>query len=80
MIVNALKTKPLRFGQLLQLVPEATRKAATEQRRELEKEGIISRRAFGNRSERVEYGLTAYGKTLEPVLTVMAYWGERHQR
>ena len=80
MIVNALKAKPLRFGQLLRALPEASRKVATEQLRELEREGIISRTAFGNRWERVEYSLTGYGRTLVPVLTLMADWGMKHQR
>jgi DNA-binding HxlR family transcriptional regulator len=80
MIVNALKAKPLRFGQLLRALPEATRKVATEQLRELESEGIVSRASFGNRWERVEYSLTRYGRTLVPVLTLMADWGLKHQR
>jgi DNA-binding HxlR family transcriptional regulator len=80
MIVNALKTKPLRFGQLLRTLPEASRKVATEHLRELESEGIISRTAFGNRWERVEYTLTEYGRTLVPVLALMADWGVKHQR
>src|ERR1700733_2262575 len=80
MIVNALKAKPLRFGQLLRALPEASRKVASEQLRELESEGIISRTAFGNRWERVEYSLTGYGRTLVPVLTLMADWGLKHQR
>ena len=62
MIVNALKAKPLRFGQLLRALPEASRKVATEQLRGLESEGIISRTALGKRWERVEYSLTGYGK------------------
>jgi DNA-binding HxlR family transcriptional regulator len=78
--VNALKTKQLRFGQLLRALPEASRKVATEQLRELEREGIVSRTAFGNRWERVEYSLTGYGRTLVPVLTLMADWGLQHQR
>ena len=79
MIVNALKAKPLRFGQLLRALPEASRKVATEQLRELEGEGIISRTAFGRRWERVEYSLTGYGRTLVPVLALMADWGVKHQ-
>ena len=80
MIVNALKAKPLRFGQLLRTLPEASRKVATEHLRELEREGIISRTAFGNRWERTEYSLTGYGRTLVPVLTLMADWGVKQQR
>ena len=80
MILNALKTKPLRFGQLLRTLPEASRKVITQQLRELEQEAIVSRIAAGNRWERVEYSLTAYGRTLVPVLTLMADWGKKHRR
>jgi DNA-binding HxlR family transcriptional regulator len=79
MIINSLKSGTLRFGQLLRRIPEASRKVLTEQVRELEGEDVVSRIAFGCRSERVEYSLTKYGLTLVPVLTVMADWGRRHK-
>jgi DNA-binding HxlR family transcriptional regulator len=78
MIINSLKAGSLRFGQLLRRIPEASRKVLTEQLRELQKEEIISRVASGRRSERVEYSLTAYGRTLVPVLAAMADWGQKH--
>jgi len=79
-VVNALKPGRLRFGQLRRHVPEASRKVLTEQLRELEDDQIISRKAFGQRWERVEYELTAYGRTLVPVLTLMAKWGRKHKK
>jgi DNA-binding HxlR family transcriptional regulator len=79
-VVNALKAGRLRFGQLRRHVPEASRKVLTEQLRELEGDQIISRKAFGQRWERVEYELTAYGRTLVPVLTLMAKWGRKHKK
>ena len=78
-IVNALKQGTLRFGQLRRETPEATRKVLTEQLRELEDAGIIMRKTFGEKWERVEYSLTRYGRTLVPVLTRMAKWGEAHK-
>jgi DNA-binding HxlR family transcriptional regulator len=79
-VINALKRGPLRFGQLRRYLPEATRKVLTDQLRELEEDQIISRKAFGQRWERVEYQLTPYGRTLVPVLTLMAKWGKRHKK
>ena len=79
-VVNALKPGRLRFGQLRRHVPEASRKVLTEQLRELEDDQIISRKAFGQRWERVEYELSAYGRTLVPVLTLMAKWGKKHKK
>ena len=79
-VVNALKAGRLRFGQLRRQVPEASRKVLTEQLRQLEGDQIISRKALGQKWERVEYELTAYGRTLVPVLTLMAKWGRRHKK
>jgi len=79
-IVNALKEGTLRFGQLRRHVPEATKKVLTEQLRELEEDRIIGRRPSGQPWESVEYSLTPYGRTLVPVLTLMAKWGERHRK
>ena|SRR5215468_7372486 len=79
-IVNELKQRTLRFGQLRRHVPEATRKVLTEQLRELEDDGIIKRKTSEKRWERVEYSLTSYGRTLVPVLTLMAKWGKIHKK
>lgn len=79
-IVNALKQGTLRFGQLRRQTPEATRKVLTEQLRGLELDGIVVRKVFGQKWERVEYSLTSYGRTLVPVLTLMAKWGRTHKK
>jgi DNA-binding HxlR family transcriptional regulator len=79
-VVNALKAGSLRFGQLRRHVPEATRKVLTEQLRELEKDQVVTRKVLGRRWERVEYALTPYGRSLVPVLTLMAKWGKKHKK
>jgi DNA-binding HxlR family transcriptional regulator len=79
-IDNALKDRAFRFGELRRHAPEATRKVLTEQLRELEQDGILARRIFGQKWERVEYSLTPYGQTLVPVLTLMAKWGKVHKK
>jgi DNA-binding HxlR family transcriptional regulator len=79
-IVNALKLGTLRFGQLRRHVPEASRKVLTDQLRELETDKIILREPSEKPWERVEYKLSPYARTLVPVLTVMARWGERHRK
>jgi DNA-binding HxlR family transcriptional regulator len=49
----------LRFGQWRRHAPETSRKVLTAQLPELEGDQVISRKAFGQRWERVEYDLTA---------------------
>ena len=78
-IVNALKAGPLRFGQLHREAAEATKKVLTAQLRQLEKDEIICRKNFNEGEEHLRYALTAYGRTLVPILTHMAKWGAIHK-
>ena len=78
-IINALKSKPLRFGQLRRETPEATKKVLTAQLRELEKDEVICRQKFDEPEDHLRYALTAYGRTLVPILTHMAKWGAVHK-
>lgn len=48
----------------------------TSQLRELEEDGIISRKIYAEIPPRVEYTLTEFGLTLGPIIQSMATWGE----
>ena len=65
----------LRFGELSRLVPGATQRMLTLQRRELEADGVILRTVFPEVPPRVEYQLTEFGRSLEPILLTMRDWG-----
>jgi DNA-binding HxlR family transcriptional regulator len=77
LILYYLKTGERRFGQLRRNIPDASKKVLTDQLRELERDGIVFR---DQRAVSVEYSLTKYGKTLSPILTLMAAWGEKHKK
>lgn len=64
-----------RFGELKRLVPNATERMITLQLRELEADGVIARHVFAEVPPRVEYEVTDYGRSLEPVLVSMQEWG-----
>lgn len=66
----------LRFNALSKLTPSATPRMLTLQLRELEADGIVLRTVFPQVPPRVEYELTAFGKSLEPILLTMRDWGE----
>jgi DNA-binding HxlR family transcriptional regulator len=78
-IINALKSRPLRFGQLRREAPEVNKKVLTAQLRELENDGVICRRHLGTSEDHPRYALTAYGRTLVPILMHMAKWGAIHK-
>lgn len=70
-----LTNKILRFNELRKLVPEATPKMLTQQLRELESDGLIHREVYPVVPPKVEYSLTARGKSLFPILKAMYDWG-----
>ncbi len=66
---------PKRFGEIRRLTPNATERMITLQLRELEADGVISREVFAEVPPRVLYDVTAFGRTLEPILQQMQSWG-----
>lgn len=64
-----------RFGEIRRLVPNATERMITLQLRELEADGVLSRHVYAEVPPRVEYEVTEYGQSLEPILVAMQAWG-----
>lgn len=65
-----------RFGVLRRLTPNATERMITLQLRELEADGVISRHVYAEVPPRVEYEVTEFGRSLEPILARMQEWGK----
>ena len=77
-LFKLLEQEPIRFGELGRLVPDATQRMLTKQLRELEADGVVLRTVYAEVPPRVEYRLTEYGRTLEPILLAMRDWGANH--
>lgn len=67
-----------RFGELRRSIPQITRKMLTQQLRDLERDGVVKRTVYPEVPARVEYELTDYGRSLEPVIEAISSWGEKH--
>lgn len=80
LILWHLTTGVLRFSELQRLVSEATPKMLTQQLRELEHDGLITREVYPVVPPRVEYALTAEGESLFPILEAMYNWGSKRMR
>lgn len=79
-LLNLMHTSPMRFSEIKRAIPEITQKMLTKQLRELESQLIITREVFPEVPPRVEYSVTAYGRTLEPILDALHQWGNAHKK
>jgi DNA-binding HxlR family transcriptional regulator len=70
-----LRKDKKRFGELKRLIPNITEKMLSLQLKDLENDGIVSRKIYAEVPPRVEYFLTDFGKTLIPMLEEIARWG-----
>lgn len=75
LILWQLKDSTLRYNSLQQTLPGISPRMLTKQLRELEKDGIVSRKMYPEIPPRVEYSLTDLGRTIIPVLEALCQWG-----
>jgi DNA-binding HxlR family transcriptional regulator len=73
-----LKDETKRFNTLYKEISGITQKMLIQELRELESDGIIKRKVLPVIPPHVEYSITKYGKTIEPILISMAEWGNFH--
>ncbi len=69
-----------RFGELQRLMSGITRRMLTLSLRELEEAGIVHREVYKQVPPKVEYSLTQYGRSLEPVISSLRTWGEKYMK
>ncbi|HXR64790.1 MAG TPA: winged helix-turn-helix transcriptional regulator [Ktedonobacteraceae bacterium] len=67
----------MRFNELRRLLPEVTQRMLTLQLRELEEVGVVHREVYKEVPPKVEYSLTPFGRSLEPILLLMCDWGDQ---
>ena len=67
-----------RFNELKRNMGAVTQRMLTKQLRELEGDGLISRKVYAQVPPKVEYSLTKKGKSLRSILLALEKWGKRH--
>ncbi len=78
LIVGSLESGPRRFTEIRREIGGISQKMLTQTLRDLEKNGIVQRTIYAEVPPRVEYCLTALGKSLMQPLAAIRSWAEAH--
>ncbi|MCI8554726.1 MAG: helix-turn-helix transcriptional regulator [Clostridiales bacterium] len=79
LILRDLLSGTKRFGELKKSIGSVSQKVLTAQLRQMEDNGLLTRKAYPEVPPRVEYTLTELGCSLKPILDAMQRWGEEYQ-
>lgn len=74
-----LRAGPRRFGELRRLIGEISEKVLIQQLRQLVADGILLRRDYQEVPPRVDYEMTAFGRTLSEALVPLCNWGGQNR-
>lgn len=79
-ILWRLKDRVWRYNELRRGLGRVTHKMLTQQLRELERDGLLTREVFPVVPPRVEYSITPLGRTTIPVIEALREWGSMYRR
>ena len=75
LILRDLFTGTKRFGELKKSLTGISQKVLTANFKDMEANGLLTRKAYPEVPPRVEYTLTETGESLKPILAAMFDWG-----
>ncbi len=76
LIIHFLLEDTKRFGELTRSLGSISARTLSKQLRELEDDGVVNRKDFGEIPPKVKYSLTPLGRSLKQVLQSMEAWGD----
>lgn len=74
LILITLAERPHRFGELRREISDISQRMLTQSLRDLQRDGLISRKVFPTLPPSVEYKLTPMGQSLLGPLSVLVQW------
>jgi DNA-binding HxlR family transcriptional regulator len=79
LVIGVLGDERRRFTELSEIIPGISRRMLTVTLRALERDGLVTRTVHAQVPPRVEYELTALGRSLQHVALALADWVREHQ-
>ena len=80
LILRDLMEGTRRFGGLKKSIGSISQKVLTANLRDMEADGLLTRKVYPEVPPRVEYTLTETGYSLRSVLDAMTQWGTEYQQ
>ena len=79
LILRNLRVRPWRFNELQRDLEGISQKVLTDSLRQRMEDGLVYRHDYQELPPRVEYGLTALGRELLPVMDALADFGNYYK-
>lgn len=79
-IITCLKFGKKRFMDLHREVEGIGSKMLSKELQELEVNGLITRTVLNTKPVMIEYAITDYGQTINPIINEMSNWGLLHRK
>lgn len=79
LVIGVLGDERQRFTELSETIPGISRRMLTVTLRALERDGLVTRTVYAEVPPRVEYELTALGRSLQSVVLTLGDWVSEHQ-
>lgn len=77
LIIRDLRSGTKRFGELKKSLSGISQKMLTSNLRDMEENGLLTRKTYPEVPPRVEYTLTELGCSMFPILDEMEKWGRK---
>ncbi|WP_246484952.1 winged helix-turn-helix transcriptional regulator [Chitinophaga qingshengii] len=79
-IIIAISRGHKRFRDIERNIPKITSKVLSKELKDLEAHKLVKRSVFDSQPVTVEYTLTPYAATLNPVIDALFAWGTQHRK
>ncbi len=78
LLLGLLAQQPMRFNQLRREIEGVSQKVLSQTLKSLQRDGLVSRKAFATVPVTVEYSITPLGQTLATTVDALRAWAETH--
>ena len=79
LLLRNLKDRPWRFNELLRDLDGISQKVLTDSLRQMIDDGLVYRHDYQEMPPKVEYGLTALGREMLPIIDALEDFGRYYQ-